>query len=191
MTNEPERVSPEPSEDELVCLVEALLFAQGGRVSMRALEETTMQSRDALRAALRKLAKRREGSGVQLRQVGPEWQLYTAERFAAHIVRLRGTRPKPLSRAAMEVLSVIAYRQPVVRADVDAIRGVSSGRVLKGLVDRGLVRVAGRRREPGRPLEYRTSTQFLAVFGLKDLGELPDIRDQEDLLGVDTPLVKG
>jgi len=191
MTNETQGALPESSEEELVSIVEALLFAQGGRLSLRALEDATEKSRDELRNALRELARRREGTGVELRQVGPEWQLHTSERFAPYIVRLRGTRPKPLSRAAMEVLSVIAYRQPVVRADIDAIRGVSSGHVLKGLVDRGLVRVAGRRREPGRPLEYRTSTQFLAVFGLKELGELPDVRDQEDLLGVDTPLVKG
>jgi len=191
MTDAPNDGLPPMSSEDLVSLLEALLFSQGGRLTLRAMEEATERSRDEIRQALRELARRREGTGVSLRQVGAEWQLHTAERFAPFITRLSDTRPKPLSRAAMEVLSVVAYRQPVVRADIDAIRGVSSGRVLKGLVDRGLVRVAGRRREPGRPLEYRTSTEFLAVFGLKELSALPDVRDQEELLGVDTPLGKG
>ena len=120
MTDAPKDDVPHMSPDELIALLEALLFSQGGRLSLRAMEEATERSREEIRQALRELARRREGTGVALRQVGAEWQLHTAERFAPFITRLSDTRPKPLSRAAMEVLSVVAYRQPVVRADIDA-----------------------------------------------------------------------
>ena len=124
---------------------------------------------------LRELATRREGSGVALRQIGAEWQLHTPERFASYIVRLRGTRPKPLSRAAMEVLSVIAYRQPVLRAEIEAIRGVACGEVLRGLMDRRLVRIAGRAEEVGRPILYGTTRDFLQLFGLAGIDDLPEV----------------
>jgi segregation and condensation protein B len=78
----------------------------------------------------------------------------------------------------------VAYRQPVTRGDIDALRGVDSGRVVKQLVERGFVRIAGRREQPGRPLEYRTSRGFLEMFGLSSLTELPTLAERRDMIGV-------
>ena len=156
--------------EEVVAMVEALLFAQGGRLSLRALEEATGQTRETLRAALRDLAVRREGSGIQLRPVGSEWQLHTAERFAPWIVRLRGNRPKPLSRAAMEVLSVVAYRQPVsVRwtlSRVSSARAEGIGRPRLGACRRP-------RREPGARSSTEPPRTFWPFSGSKTSVNFP------------------
>jgi segregation and condensation protein B len=94
---------------------------------------------------------------------------------------LLGTRPKKLSRAALEALSIIAYKQPITRMEIDEIRGVESGGVVKSLLGRNVIRVAGRKAVPGRPLEYATSRGFLEMFGLADLKSLPTLRDYEEL----------
>jgi segregation and condensation protein B len=97
------------------------------------------------------------------------------------IHRLLGTRPKKLTRGALESLSIVAYRQPITRPEIDRLRGVDSGGVIKQLVDRGLVRSAGRSDDPGRPLLYRTTPEFLELFGLPDLASLPTIEERAEL----------
>ncbi|MFT4625191.1 MAG: segregation and condensation protein B [Myxococcota bacterium] len=174
--------------DDVVHAVEALLFAAGEPVTSHALSDALGLQRRLVEHALVALEDRRRGSGVELRAVAGGWQLRTASRFADAVNALRGSKPKSLSAAALEVLSVIAYRQPVTRGEVDALRGVDSGRVVKALVEQGLARVAGRRDQPGRPLEYRTTGGFLEMFGLSSLTDLPTLAERRDLVGreVDT-----
>ena len=104
-----------------------------------------------------------------------------ATRACGLVLRLLKKRPARLSRAALEVLSVVAWRQPVTRAEIESLRGVDSGGVVKSLIERGLLRTAGRRAEPGRPLMYATTRAFLEMFELGDLRDLPTLREREEL----------
>jgi segregation and condensation protein B len=170
---------------DLVGAVEALLFVAGVPLPfddiVAALEGP---GPDEVREALVEIARicDRPGRGVELVEVAGGWQFRTRTRFADSIVRLRGLRPAKLSRPALEVLAVIAYRQPVTRHEIEDLRGVDSGGVLKTLLERNLVRVAGRREEPGRPLEYATTPEFLQMFTLPALSALPTLREREELM---------
>ncbi len=130
---------------------------------------------EALAAAL-------AGRGVELREVAGGWQLRTAPDLGPWLARLEVPRPVRFSRAALETLALVAYRQPTTRAEVEEVRGVDCGGVLKVLLDRGLVRILGKKDVPGRPLLYGTSRKFLEVFGLAGLGELPSVRDLDEIL---------
>ena len=101
--------------------------------------------------------------------------------MAPWIRKLRAGRPAVLSPAAMETLAVVAYRQPLVKAEVDRIRGVDAGGTLKGLLDKKLVRIVGRKDVPGKPIIYGTTRKFLELFNLKDLTDLPTLRELKDL----------
>lgn len=172
----------EPS-DSLVAAVEALLFAAGEPLTVRSLASVLGVTPDEARAALQVLEDRRRtpASGLRVARVAEGWQLRTAPEFGGLILALRGARPARLTRPALEVLAVVAYEQPVTRHDIEQLRGVDSGGVLKTLVDRGLVRVAGRRDEPGRPLEYRTTPAFLEMFSLADLTALPTLAERASM----------
>lgn len=170
-------------EPSVVAAVEALLFASGEPVRTRELAEVLGVGPEIIRAAIGILQDRHRGEGAGLRvvRVAGAWQFRTAMPFSGAVLALRGGKPAKLSRAALEVLAVIAYEQPVTKGDIEAVRGVDSGGVLRTLLDRGLVRVAGRRDEPGRPLEYATTPAFLEMFSLRDLGELPSLRERAEL----------
>jgi segregation and condensation protein B len=115
-----------------------------------------------------------DGHGVELVEVAGGWQILTRPEFTAAIDRSGlVARPQRLSGAALETLAIIAYRQPVARADIEEIRGVAVGGVLKQLLDRGLIDIAGRAEGLGRPLLYGTTTAFLEQFALRHLQELP------------------
>ncbi len=165
---------------EVVAAVEALVFAAGEPVSTRRLADVLALEPDDIRIALKVLQGRFRGPerGIHLERVAAGWQLRTAPPYATQILQLLGHRPTKLSRAALEILAVVAYRQPVTRHEIDQLRGVDSGGVLRKLLDKKLVRVSGRRDEPGRPLEYRTSATFLEMFALPNLGALPQLRDR-------------
>lgn len=170
----------------LTAALEALLFAAGEPVTATELAEALFGVEvGAVRAGLAELAERLEGSGLQLLAVGGGWQLRTRPQYADAILRLRGGRPTKMSKAALEVLAVVAYRQPVTRSEIDEIRGVASGGPVKLLLDKGYLKIAGRRQEPGRPLEYATTSAFLEVFSLPGLGALPTLKERQEL--VDEP----
>ena len=114
-------------------------------------------------------------------EVAGGYQLRTLPEFAPYLKQLQSERPLRLSPASLETLAVVAYRQPVTRAEIEQIRGVDSGAVLRGLLDRHLLRIAGHREVPGRPIVYATSRRFLEVFGLAKLGDLPTLRAIEEL----------
>ncbi|MBX2800916.1 MAG: SMC-Scp complex subunit ScpB [Myxococcales bacterium] len=167
---------------ELVAALHACLFAAGEPITVKALCEAVQQEAPDVRAALRELQERTRRSGVVLEQIAGGWQLRTDTRFQIPVQRLLGARPMRLSRAALEVLAVVAYRQPVTRMEIEGMRGVDSGGVLKTLLDRRLVRSAGRSDDPGRPLLYRTTATFLQLFSLPDLRGLPTMEERHSLV---------
>lgn len=172
-----------PPAHLVVPAIEALLFAAEGPLTEAELDEHLgAPGLKAVRSGLLALAQRyAEGSGVRLVQVAKGWQLRTDPRFSRWVARMRGGKPVRLSRAALETLSVVAYRQPVTKSEIDELRGVDCGGVLRMLGERGLVAIAGRRDEPGRPLLYGTTREFLVLFGLRDLSDLPTLRDLREL----------
>lgn len=158
-------------------LLEAALFAAPRPLAIDELSVLDPEaSEDDWTRALHELRDHYEsgGHGVELVEIADGWQVLTRPIFAEAIERAAFTaRPLKLSGAALEVLAVIAYRQPVGRAEVEEIRGVSSGGVLRLLQERGLIDVAGRSEGLGRPLLYATTPYFLEHLGLRDLSDLP------------------
>jgi len=123
-------------------------------------------------------------------EVAGGYQIRTRAEFSGYLQQLQKQRPLRLSRAALDTLSIVAYKQPVTRAEIEDIRGVDAGAVLKGLLDRRLIRIAGHREVPGRPMLYATTRRFLEVFGLDSLKGMPNLRELRDLAeqkGVELP----
>ena len=163
--------------------VEALLFA-----SERSLSETKMKTvlgiedDDAtkqIKVAIETLNSSydSEARAFRIERIAGGYRVMTREEFAPLVSRLHAERQQQkLSQAALETLSIIAYRQPVMRAEIEVIRGVACGDVLRGLMDRRLVKIVGRAEELGRPMLYGTTREFLAIFGLANLNDLPDVQ---------------
>jgi len=173
-----------PQRERLVARLEAMLFAVGEPVSSRVLAEALSDVEPAEIERGLTLLQHEYASdtrGLLLHQVGGRWQIRSDERFSDDVLRIRGGRPARLSAAALEVLSIIAYRQPITKMEMEQLRGVDSSGVLKNLLKRGLVRTAGREQIPGRPLLYATSRSFLEMFSLPDLHALPALRELEEL----------
>ncbi len=160
--------------------IECLLLARGGTVRLAELRKVLEIGEGELFATLAALQVEYEGRGLQIQEIADGYQLCTRPEYGTYVQRLlRLNELEPLTRATLEVLAIVAYRQPVTRAEVDMIRGVQSAYHLVKLQDRRLIREAGRRPGPGRPILYATSEGFLRYFGLKDLGALPKIGDHE------------
>lgn len=169
-----------PPSALLDVVVESILLAAERPVSADELDRVLVgPGIEAVTLALRNIQDRlRMGpGGVRLVQVAQGWQLRTDPRAAPWVAAFRGGRPLRLSRAALETLTVVAYRQPVTRAEVEDLRGVDSGGVMRMLTDHELIHVTGRKEDPGRPMLYGTTSRFLEVFGLRDLSDLPPLRD--------------
>ena len=157
--------SPEPvSADRLSTIVPDLSPASAKDI----VNELNTEYQDASRA-------------FEIWEVAGGFQLRTLPEFSGYLQELKKQRPLRLSQAALETLSIIAYKQPVTRADLEDVRGVDTGAVVRGLLDRRLLRIAGHRDVPGRPLLYATSRRFLEVFGLESLKDLPALRELEEL----------
>ncbi len=119
--------------------------------------------------------------GICLQEVAGGYQFRTRPEFGPWIKKLKGTKPASLSPAAMETLAIVAYRQPVVKSEIEGIRGVDVGYALKGLLEKKLIRIVGRKDVPGKPIIYGTTKKFLEVFNLKDLSELPTLRELKEI----------
>ncbi len=183
-----------PPEHLLRPALEAMMLAADGPVSTNVLNGWLGEPGErAVRDTLREIAADllREQRGWRLVEVAKGWQLRTDVRFGRWVARMRGGRPQRLSNAAMDVLAVVAYRQPCTRTEVDQLRGVDSGGVLRLLCERGLTAVMGRKEVPGRPLLYGTTKNFLSLFGLRDLSDLPTLRDLRELRRDDERLPPG
>src|SRR5207237_149502 len=120
-------------------------------------------------------------TGIQLHPVAGGYQYRSNPENAAWVQRLLQQKPVKLSRAQLETLAIVAYRQPITRPEIDQIRGVDSGGTLKTLLDRSLVRILGKKEEPGRPMLYGSSREFLEFFNLRDLKDLPTLREFHEL----------
>lgn len=171
--------------DPLKKALEGLIFLSQEPVGVKALAHATETPEETVAATLSTLAAEMEASptrGVRLVEVAGGWQMRTPPALAPIVRRFREAKPVRLSRAALETLSVVAYRQPVTRPEIEQLRGVDSGAVLGTLLERRLVLVSGRREGVGRPVEYSTTPEFLEVFGLADLKELPPLRELEELI---------
>jgi len=123
----------------------------------------------------------KQGRAFEICSVAGGYQLRSLPEFAPYLQRILRNRPLRLSQAALETLAIVAYRQPVTRAEVEQVRGVDAGPVLRGLIERKLVRIAGHREVPGRPMLYATTRRFLEVFELNRLEDLPTLRDLQEL----------
>ncbi len=167
--------------DRMKPVLEALLFASGDPLPVRKVCEILENAVPAeVKATLAELDKELLTHGIRLAEVAGGWQLRTAPEFHGYVRKLFPQRPARLTRAAMETLTIVAYKQPATRADVEAVRGVDSGAVMETLVERRLLKVIGRKDVPGRPLVYATSKNFLEFVGLKSLRDLPTLPELGD-----------
>jgi segregation and condensation protein B len=173
------RLSPERART----ILESLLLVTDRPLTVDQLQQTTGMQREVVSRTLEQIAGNfREGvSGIVLNEVAGGWQLRTDPGSAEDVRRFLQIKPQRLTRAALETLAIIAYRQPVTRPDVEDVRGVDSGAVLKALLERKLIRILGRKEEIGRPILYGTSREFLEFFALRDLDSLPTLREFQEL----------
>lgn len=171
------------TEEQVRNVVQSVLFVAAEPQSLDQLFEATGIDRDRLESALEKLqGKLREGlSGIVLHEVAGGWQLRTAPESAEYVRRFLRVKPQRLTRAAVETLAIIAYRQPVTRPEVEDIRGVDCGAVIKALLERKLIKILGKKEDVGRPILYGTTKEFLEYFALKDLAALPTLREFQEL----------
>ncbi|MDK2936853.1 MAG: segregation and condensation protein [Eubacteriaceae bacterium] len=163
--------------DELAGILEGILFGAGDAVSMNSLTKVLEVPAADIRFALEILKQdyRSKARGIRLVEVKDTYQLSTKPELHEHIRQIMGQEQKSgLSRAAMETLAIIAYRQPITRQVIDEIRGVASSKALQRLLDQQLICECGRLEAPGRPFLYKTSNEFLKAMGFKDLKEMPD-----------------
>ena len=170
----------------LKLLLEATLLAAGRPMSLDALlalfPENEMPERKLLREALEELAEDYSGRGIEVREVASGWRIQVRREYAPLVSRLWDEKPGRYSRATMETLALIAYRQPVTRGEIEDIRGVSvSTNTVKTLLEREWIRVVGHRDVPGKPALYGTTREFLDYFNLKGLDELPTLAEIRDL----------
>lgn len=178
-------MSPDP-----LAALEALLFASPEPLVRERLAALLPElSPEALAAALEDLRARYTSphSGLMLDEVAGGFRLATRPEVAEAVARLAIVRPSRLSRPALETLAIIAYRQPITKAEVEVVRGVNIDGVLRTLGERGLIRILGRKRDPGRPMLYGTSQGFLEYFGFRDLTDLPTLAEIEALVASPHP----
>jgi segregation and condensation protein B len=182
---------PPPEGPRLVSILESLLFASDKPLGLSDLKRL-LGERDGKKvtAALEELMVQRKGSGIEVAALSTGWLLRTNPDNAPWVSRLLVGKPLRLSRAMLETLAIVAYRQPITRPEIDDIRGVDCGPVLKTLLDRGLVRIIGKKEEVGRPLLYGTTPEFLRIFNLRELAELPTLREFYDLSAEDQSRVE-
>jgi len=165
-------------------IIESLLFVAGEPLAIERIRKVleiadTKEIRNALEDLLQDYETRK--GGFFLDEVAGGYQIRTRPEYREWIKRLIQPPPVRISKAALETLAIIAYKQPLLRSDIEHIRGVDCGGVLRMLLERRLVRVLGRKEIPGRPLIYATTKQFLEVFDLKDLKDLPSPKEIEEL----------
>ena len=164
-------------------LVQALVFASGEPVTINQLATAASLEESEIEAALSVIEERLAGEafGFELVRVAGKCQFRTKPIFSSYLRELKADRPRRLSSAALETLSVVAYRQPVVKSDIEKIRGVDVTPTLKTLLERNLVRIIGHQSTVGQPALYGTTEEFLKLFGLNSLAELPTLRDLAEL----------
>jgi segregation and condensation protein B len=171
---------------EMVAIIEALIFVSEEPLSVRTLTEVLHEESESIEAAVQELAREfnSRNGGLYLREVAGGWQFATRAEHHEHVRAFLKSRPSAkLSLASLETLAVIAYKQPITVPEILEIRGVQSSSSIKTLLEKRLIVAKGRKETVGRPMLYGTSKDFLLQFGLKDLTDLPNVEDFEDLAG--------
>jgi segregation and condensation protein B len=168
--------------DREAALVEAVLFLENDPLEIERLAKITQLNEDAVTVALEQLHARysRPDSGLELSEVGGGFSLIPRRDLMLSLRHHYGRKTdEKMSRAALETLSIVAYSQPVTRVEIDSIRGVNSTGTLKVLIDREFIRETGRKDTPGRPVQYGTTKEFLQLFGLASIADLPKLDEAE------------
>jgi len=176
--------------ERLKSVVESLLLAAGGPLTVQRLcEVIDGVERKEIAALLEELRAEYEsaGRGFRLTEVAGGYQLRTPRENADWVKKLHQGRPARMTRPMLETLAIIAYRQPITRAEIESIRGVDVDGVLATLLERRLIRIVARKDVPGRPFLYGTTTEFLQLFNLKDLSHLPTLKEMEEMTAPELP----
>ena len=170
--------------ENIKAVIEALIFASDTPL---ALEKICMILSGVEKAEIKEAFEKivleyneRQG-GICLQEVAGGFQFRTRPELSPWVKKLKSSKPHSLSPAAMETLAIVAYKQPIVKSEIESIRGVDVGAPLKGLLDKKLIRIVGRKDVPGKPIIYGTTRKFLEVFNLKDLMDLPNLRELKEL----------
>lgn len=164
----------------LKLIVEALLFSSDKPLTARDIHSVLPDVNLAnINSALRVLKYEYEAMGrsFRLKEIAGGYQLRSESEYGSYILRMLQTTPNRLSRATMETLAIIAYKQPILRQEIERLRGVDVGGILRTLLEKDLIKIMGRKNLPGRPLIYGTAKKFLEVFDLKDIGSLPKLKE--------------
>ena len=181
-TRKPKLIEPPPRE-QLVSILEAVLFVADAPVEIAALARTLNAARGDVTRALDELAEQLQGRGVRVQRTGDMVQLVSAPQTATYVERFLGLEHPPLTNASLETLAIIAYRQPISRPDIEAVRGVDCDGPTRTLLARGLIEEVGRAPVAGRPVLFGTTVRFLEYFGLEKPDDLPPLplTETEDL----------
>jgi segregation and condensation protein B len=169
------------SAEDLPGALEALILVSDKPIPAVRLARLTRQDLGLVKQRLAELQGAYRGRGIVLDEIAGGFQFRTSSRYAAFVRNLANQKPVKLSRAQLEVLAIVAYRQPVTRPEIDDVRGVDSGSALKVLLERNVIKIIGKKEEAGRPMLYGTSTEFLELFGLKSLRDLPTLKEFAEL----------
>jgi segregation and condensation protein B len=170
--------------DNMKAIIEALILASEAPLGLEKIcavlpELEKGEARKILEELIVEYNER--AGGICLQEVAGGFQFRTRPEWSQWIKKLKGTKPPSLSASALETLAIVAYRQPLVKSEIESIRGVDAGHALKVLLEKKLLRIVGRKDVPGKPIIYGTTKKFLEVFNLKDLSELPTLRELKEL----------
>lgn len=170
--------------EEVKSILESLLFVADGPLTVQRFAEVLEGvDKETIQALLQEMQNELEGPsrGLQLVEVAGGYQLRTAKVNADWVKKFLGGRPARMGRATLETLAIIAYRQPITKAEIESIRGVDVDGVITTLLERNLIRAVARKDVPGRPFLYGTTAEFLQLFNLKDLTELPTLKETDEI----------
>lgn len=166
-------------KEEKRAVIETVLFVSGDPITLKELQKITELPTGELSFTLNELIAEyidRNG-GLLIAEVADGYQMVSNPQYADWVKKIKASAPQRLSEAALETLAIVAYRQPITKAEIDELRGVGSDGVVRNLAERHFIRIIGKKEVPGRPLLYGTTREFLQHFGLKDLTELPTLRE--------------
>ena len=179
-------------EYKLNQIIEALLLSASRPVSVEEIEKVFVEnapSRDEIRKSLKEVEEDCLNRGIELKKVSTGFRLQVKQDLSSYVSKLWEERPQKFSKATLETLSLIAYKQPITRGEIEEVRGVTVGtQLMRGLMERGWVKIVGQRDVPGRPSLYATTKDFLDYFGLQHLRELPDLPELPDLKSLELEL---
>ncbi len=180
-------------EHKLTQIIEAILLSASRPLNIQEIgsvfDEQEKPSKDEIRSALNNIEESCTDRGIELKKVSSGYRLQVRQSLSGYVAKLWEEKPQRFSKATMETLALIAYRQPITRGEIEEIRGVTIGtQLMRGLMERNWVKVVGQRDVPGRPSLYSTTKEFLDYFNLQHLRELPDLPELPDLQTIDMEL---